>query len=60
MAPLLATCPNTGKSFPTNIRTDAKSLAKSWKSVMRVHCPYCLRKHKIIVREAFLNSDLLT
>jgi hypothetical protein len=58
MASLLFTCPQTHQKVSTGVETDAQSLRASWKTTLKVNCPYCGAVHEIAVREAYLDSAI--
>jgi transcription elongation factor Elf1 len=58
MAPLLFTCPKTGKQTPTGIEIDAKSLRSAWSKSLKLQCPQCGKTHEIAVRETFVEFAL--
>jgi hypothetical protein len=58
MASLLFTCPKTNQQAPTGVETDVQSLSASWKSTLKVNCPYCGEMHEISVRETYINGAL--
>ena len=62
MTEMLATCTTTKQQFSAGIVTDAQSLQKSWKKVLKVNCPHCGEIHEVSVREAYLKGmeDLAT
>jgi hypothetical protein len=51
-------CPNTNRQVPTDIATDARSLALSWRRRATVECPHCRQLHEISVRETYINRAL--
>jgi hypothetical protein len=55
-APLLFTCPTTGRAVPTGIATDAESLRKAWKMELKIECPHCGAPHEISVRKFFIEG----
>ena len=58
MASLLFTCPQPHQKVSTGVETDAQSLRASWKTTLKVDCPYCGAGHEIAVREAYLDSAI--
>ena len=56
--PLFVLCPITRTSIVTNIRTDVRSLTKTWHSKIQVPCPHCKEIHKYKVSEAFAEAVL--
>jgi hypothetical protein len=58
MASLHFSCPQTHQKLSTGVETDAQSLRASWKTTLKVDCPYCGAVHEIAVREAYLDSAI--
>jgi phage FluMu protein Com len=58
MASLLFICPQTHQKVFTGVETGAQSLRASWKTTLKVDCPYCVAVHEITVREAYLDSAI--
>jgi hypothetical protein len=58
MASLHSICPQTHRKVFTGVETGAQSLRASWKTTLKVDCPYCVAVHEIAVREAYLDSAI--
>jgi hypothetical protein len=54
MAPVMLTCPRTGREFSAGILTTQESLNRAGNTFAAAFCPYCLVEHRCRMQDARL------
>jgi len=55
MGELIFLCPKSAREIETGIKTDAASLARSRRKVMRIQCPHCRAMHAFKIAEGWVD-----
>jgi hypothetical protein len=51
-------CPTAGKVVSFELPTDAATVAKCWRLLVRIQCPHCGKLHAAPFKHAFVNGVL--
>jgi hypothetical protein len=51
-------CPETGNAFYFEVKSDAKSVASSWRKSLQVACPHCRDFHTFQFRNVYMEGAL--
>ena len=55
MGELIFLCPKSAREVETGIKTDAASLARSRRKVMRIQCPHCQAVHAFKIADGWVD-----
>jgi hypothetical protein len=58
MGPVSIRCDVTGRAVKTDIDPHPEALARTWADTVNVRCPYCGGEHTVIVRDAYVASEI--
>jgi hypothetical protein len=51
-------CPAGGGSISFELATDAATVAKCWKLLIRMQCPHCAELHAVPFKDAYVDGVL--
>jgi hypothetical protein len=55
MGELIFLCPQSAREIETGIKTDAASLARSRRKMMRIECPHCHVTHAFKIADGWVD-----